>query len=255
MTNVISVFTKPWKDFTSEQLAEHVSKLGFNGIEFPLRTGYQAEPHDALKSLPKLAEIMKSHGVAITSVASETTEEVFAACQAANVPLLRIMADVDVNKGYMVCESDWVKKLDNLLPLCEKYDIKIGVQQHCGSYVFNTMELRHLLEQLDKRWIGGIWDAAHSGLAYENPIQALDIIWDYMCLINFKNAYVKRDGEKFVPYFTLGRDGMCDWSKAVGYLKQRGYDGVICMPAEYTDIENTNLHIAEDLTYLKSLLI
>lgn len=254
MNNIISVFTKPWKDISAEQLALHVKSLGFTGIEFPLRTGYQAEPQNALESLPKLAEILKSHGIAITSVASETTEEVFAACQKAGVPLIRIMANVDLNKGYLNCEAEWVRKLDALLPLCEKYDVKVGVQQHFGSYIFNTMELRHLLEQLDKRYIGGIWDAAHSGLAFENPVQALDIIWDYLFLVNFKNAYVKRENGKFSSYFTLAEDGMCDWKKAVDYMKQRGYDDVICMPAEYSNIAKTDTYVVEDLNYLKKLL-
>ena len=254
MSNIISVFTKPWKDITSEQLAEHVVKLGFTGIEFPLRTGYQAEPQNATESLPKLAKIMKDHGIAITSVASDTTEEVFAACQAAGVPLIRIMAHVDVNKGYMACEAEWVKNLNALLPLCEKYNVKVGVQQHSGSCVFNTMELRHLLEQVDKRYIGGVWDAAHSGVAFENPVQALDIIWDYLFLVNFKNAYVKNDNGKFRPYFTVAQSGACDWAQAVAYLKSRGYDDVICMPAEYSDEENTNEHAVEDLKYMKKLL-
>ena len=254
MANIISVFTKPWKNVTSEQLAEHVAKLGFTGIEFPLRTGYQAEPHNARESLPKLARIMKANGIAIASVASDTTEEVFAACQEAEVPLIRIMANVDLNKGYMACEAEWVSKLEAITPLCEKYNVKVGVQQHCGSYVFNTMELRHLLEQLDKRYIGGVWDAAHSGLAYENPVQALDIIHDYLFLANFKNAYVIKDNGKFSPYFTTAIDGACDWKKAVDYLKSIGYDGVLCMPAEYSDEENTNTHIIEDLKYLKNLL-
>ena len=254
MANIISVFTKPWKNITSEQLAEHVAGLGFTGIEFPLRTGYQAEPLNARESLPKLAKIMNNNGVAITSVASDTTEEVFAACQEAGVPLIRIMANVDVNKGYMACEAEWVSKLEAITPLCEKYNVKVGVQQHCGSFVFNTMELRHLLEQLDKRYIGGVWDAAHSGLAYENPVQALDIIRDYLFLANFKNAYVKYDNGKFSPYFTTAENGACDWKKAVEYLKSVGYEGVICMPAEYSDEENTNTHIIEDLKYLKNLL-
>lgn len=48
-----SVFTKPFKCISAEELGEKVSGLGFNAIEFPLRDGYQVEPVNAEKGLPK----------------------------------------------------------------------------------------------------------------------------------------------------------------------------------------------------------
>lgn len=48
-----SVFTKPWKNLTVEELCEKVSGWGFDGIEFPLREGYQVELVDDL-TLPEL---------------------------------------------------------------------------------------------------------------------------------------------------------------------------------------------------------
>ena len=42
-----SVFTKPWKDISSDRFCELVSGMGFDGIEFPLRDGYQVTPANA----------------------------------------------------------------------------------------------------------------------------------------------------------------------------------------------------------------
>lgn len=258
MNPKISVFTKPWKDISSDQLGQLVQSMGFNGIEFPLRPGFQADVDHALTSFPELVKILSKYGVAITSVASSTTEDVFAACQAAGVKILRIM--LKAKDDYLACEDKWVADMEALYPLCEKYGVMVGVQHHYGQGIFSTMELRHFLDRCDPRYIGGIWDAAHSALAFEVPEQALDIIWDRLILVNLKNAYVRRvgttpDGEAlFKPFFCPAVDGATSWKRIVDYLKARDYQGDICMPAEYTEEEKVVEYLKKDVEYLKSLL-
>ena len=257
----LSIFTKPWKTESSDELGSMVSGLGFDAIEFPLRDGYQVEPADAEKGLPKLAETLKAYNVGITSVASSTDENIFAACQAAGVPIIRIMLNnLEAGLGYMESETVWKHKLYDLLPLCEKYNVKVAVQQHYGLGTYTSMELRHVLEGLDLRYITGIWDAAHSALAGETPEKALDILWNYLAMVNFKAAYQKRvngpeaEHAEFRPYFTTACQGASHWKNAVDYLLKRGYGGVICMPAEYTDEKNVLKYIKQDVKYMKELI-
>lgn len=106
-----------------------------------------------------------------------------------------------------------------------------------------TMELRRLLEPFDVKHIAAIWDTAHSGLAREEPEQALDIIWNKICLINFKNACYRQingpeaDQAEWKTYFTLGRYGAAHYPRIAAYMKEHGYKGDICLPAEYTNEE------------------
>ena len=72
-----SIFTKPFKNISAEELGAKVSELGFDAIEFPLREGFQVEPARAESDLPKLADTLKGYGVEIASVASSTDEPVF----------------------------------------------------------------------------------------------------------------------------------------------------------------------------------
>ena len=45
MTKVsFSVFTKPWKTQPLVEVGELVKRLGFDGIELPVRPGFQVEP-------------------------------------------------------------------------------------------------------------------------------------------------------------------------------------------------------------------
>ena len=257
----LSVFTKPWKDIDASILGEMVAGMGFDAVEFPLREGYQAEPATAETSLPLVAGALRSRGIKIASVASSTDENIFAACQNVGVPIIRIMLHRSAGVSYTQIESQWKKQLYDVQPLCEKYGVKVSVQQHFGGGVFNSMELYHVLEGLDHRLVGGIWDAAHSGLAGETPEKALDILsGDILHMVNFKSAYFRcvsgpeAEQAVFRPYFTTAKHGATDWAAAVAYLKSHGYEGTVCMPAEYTDIEKTIPYLRQDVKYLKSLL-
>lgn len=258
MKHQYSVFTKPWKSISAEDLADLVSAMGFDGVEFPLRDGYQAEPRDAVKSLPLLSGIFAKRGLRIYSAASALDESVFEACALSGVPMIRIMAGYG-SEGYLEGERRMKSLLAAAVPLCEKYGVRVGVQQHCGKMVNNSMELRHLLEGLDKRFIGAVWDAAHSALAGENPEQGLEILREYLFMVNFKSAVYKKtpdpgkDYDVYRPYFTTARECQFPWADAAAYLKKTDYDGVVCMPAEYTDENNVAEKTAADLTYLKKL--
>jgi sugar phosphate isomerase/epimerase len=257
---LFSVFTKPWKTKSIEELGEFVRKSGFDGIEFPLRNGYQAEPEDADVSLPRIAEKLSVFELKIFSVASVTDERVFAGCAAAGIPLIRIMCGADLEKGYLSSEYGMKKNIEKFLPLCEKYGIRVGVQHHYGPGVSNSMELKHLLEGFDPKFVGAIWDAAHSGLAGEEPEQGLDIVWSHLCLVNLKTAYYRiktgpeAEEAEFQRYFTTGRHGLAAWPKIIRYLKKKNYEGVICLPAEYTDEKNVDQYITEDIAYVKGLV-
>jgi len=258
----LSVFTKIWRTQNADELAATAKHLGFSGIEYPLRDGYPVTPADAEKGLPAFAAQMKAQGVDITSVAihDPATENIFAGCAAAGIPLIRVMYWHDLNGNYMETEAAIQREIAGFLPFCEKYGVKVGVQQHCGPSVSSTMDLRHLLEPFDPKLVGGVWDAAHSGLAGEEPEQAIDVIWDYLVGVNFKNAMYRRVNgpealrAKYEVFFTTGAQGMCSWPRAIAQLAKRGFTGIICMPAEYTDEENTDIYAAMDNADIRRLL-
>jgi sugar phosphate isomerase/epimerase len=254
-----SVFTKPWRTQSLAELGQFIKTLGFDGLEFPLRDGYQVEPASAAKELPRLVKSMSESGLKVTSVASGTEEKIFAACADAGIPLIRIMVRADLKAGYLKSIERQKRELDAVIPLCEKYRIKVGIQHHYGPGVNNSMELRELVAPYDPRYVGAIWDAAHSALAGEEPEQGLDIVWSHLCMVNLKNAFYKRvngpeaENAEWKRHFTSGNQGLASWPRVTNYLKERGYQGVICLTAEYSDETQTDRLIAADLQYAKSL--
>lgn len=256
----LSVFTKPWKQETLEELCGLVSGLGFDGIEFPLRPGYQVEPANVEKGLPELVGKLGEFGLKVFSVASSTEESIFAACAASGIPLIRVMADIDRGIGYLASEQRIKRRLESLIPLCEKYGVKVGIQMHCGWFVKDAMQMMRLIGSFDARNVGAIWDVAHGGLAGEEPEMGLDISWSHLCMVNLKNAfYLRQNGPEaseaaWSVYWTTGGQGLGSWSRTADYLKARQYEGVVCLTNEYSDEANTKKYIASDIQYAKMLL-
>ncbi|WP_281888735.1 sugar phosphate isomerase/epimerase [Paenibacillus sp. YYML68] len=253
-----SVFTKPWKNVSVAELGKFVKEMGFDGIEFPLREGYQLEPDNA-HQLPKLAEKLADYGVSIYSVASSTEERVFAGCAEAGIPLIRIMPVISPELGYMESEKRERAKLEALIPLCEQYGVKVGLQLHYGNHVTDSMGLLHLLDGLPPSCVGAVWDCAHDALAGQQPEFGLDIVWPYLAMVNLKNVFYNRingpeaESAEWKRYFTSGRQGLASWPRVADYLAQRSYQGVVCLTAEYTNEHDVDRLIREDLIYAKSL--
>lgn len=250
-----SIFTKPYRHLSADDLAKKIAGIGFSGIEFPLRDGYQAEPADADVSLPRLATCLARYAIQITSVASCLDERVFAGCARANVPYIRVMISHDLQRNFYDEMQEQRDYLLNKAKYCRQYGVKVVVQHHYGPGVNNSMELAWFLEPLDPDLFGAVWDAAHSALAGEEPEQALDILWPRLSMVNFKNArYVRKDDEgPFERYFTTGQDGLAAWPRAVNSMVARGYRGPVCLTAEYTDETHLDDYAVEDLSYVKAL--
>lgn len=255
-----SVFTKPWKTPLVE-LAQFVCALGFDGIELPVRPGYQVTPENAARDLPAAARLLADHGLAIFSVAAPggpISEGLLAACAEARVPVLRVMVPIGED-GYLSSIARTQREYDALLPLLERYGVQLGVQNHCDRMVCNAMGLRHLIEKYDPQRIGAVWDAAHNALNGEDPDMAIDIVWSHLCMVNLKNAFWRRVGGpeaedvRWRPWWTTGRQGLASWPRVAAELKRRHYQGVICLTAEYSDEPAVDRLIAQDIGYAKAL--
>jgi sugar phosphate isomerase/epimerase len=253
-----SVFTKPWKTLSLAQLGQLVGDLGFDGIELPVRPGFQVEP-ESVENLPQAARTLGDYGVKIFSVAGPCDEATIAACAEAGVPTIRVMARVADGEGYLEAEVRLDREVETLLPLLQEYGVRIGVQNHCGRYVANAVGLRRLIGNHDARHIGAVWDAAHEALSGSEPDLALDAIWSHLCMVNLKNGFWERTNGPESQYaqwrvhWTTGRHGMALWPRVVEELKARAYEGVVCLTAEYSDRQAVDRLIAEDYAFARAL--
>jgi sugar phosphate isomerase/epimerase len=146
--------------------------------------------------------------------------------------------------------------------LCEKYDFKIGVQNHYGKNVpVNAMGLHHLVKDYDPRRVGAIWDPAHNALEGEDPEPALDIVASHLCIVNLKNAYWKRtngpEGQtaQWQVYWTNGRCGRASWKRVAAKLAGMHYQGPVCLSAEYSAEHDVDRLIVDDLAFARECFV
>lgn len=253
------VFTKPWPEPSIEDLADSVARFGFDGIELPVRPGFQVEPADAEWKLKAAVEAFEARGLRVFSVAGPLEERLMHACGDCGVPILRTMGEIRRGE-YRASEDRLVSTLTAAAKQAESARIKIGVQEHSGDYLSSGIALRHVLERVASPQVGAIWDAAHDALAGQEPESSLDLLWDQLLMVNLKNAfYLRTNGPEakqaaWRRYFTSGPQGMASWSRAIDELKRRGYDGVICLTAEYDVMTDVDRLVEEDLVYARRLL-
>jgi sugar phosphate isomerase/epimerase len=254
-----SVFTKPWKTMPLPELGEYVRSLGFSGIELPVRPGFQVEPGNVLKDLPAAAKQLAACGVRIETIAGPVDEPTILACAEAGVPIIRTMAVIAKEENYLEGERRIQREYDALLPLLQQHRVTIGVQNHCDRFVANAIGLRRLIEKYDPKQIAGVWDAAHEALCGSPADLALDAIWSHLRMVNLKNGLWQRvngpeaESAEWKHYWTSGRQGLCSWPRVVAELKRRGYQGVICLTAEYSAEGAVNRLIAEDMAFARAL--
>lgn len=267
-SNLVTVFTKPWPDKSLGELADFVAGLGFDGVELPVRPGFQVTPEKVAADLPKAAKIFKERGIAIRSVAGPEDEATVRAMGEAGIPILRVMAKIDMKVGYLGCIDEMRKRWDSLLPSLEKAKVTIGVQNHCDYYVGSAMGLVALIGKYDRRHVAAVLDPAHCGLAGEPDDLAIDVAWPHLVLVNLKSGFWRMvtgpevEDVQWRKYWTAGRFGITSWPKVVQELARRGYKGDYCLTAEYSnpdgpgDLKGDAVErlIKEDVAFARSLI-
>ena len=137
MKNLFSVFTKPWKTKSLDELGDLVAGIGFDAVEYPLRDGFQVQPSEGVEGIKKLARVLAGHNVKVASLAAEIdvraedgkgeitgiNETVFAGCGEAGIPVIRICQKLNRNLDYHENIDALRRKYDKVLTLCQKYNV------------------------------------------------------------------------------------------------------------------------------------
>jgi sugar phosphate isomerase/epimerase len=265
----LSVFSKPWFD-PVEVLADKVAALGLDGVELPIRPGYQVEPATVADGLPRVARVLERSGLKILSAAAPLDETIVRACGDCGVKVIRTMPSIDLAKaGYAATIDAYRRQWDALIPALDAAGVTIGVQNHSGNNIGSAIGVYHLIEKYDPRHVCAILDMAHCAIAGEPAELAVDLLWDRMGgIVNFKNSFRERvNGPEepeavFRTHWTTARHGAYSWRNLVRDLSRRGFSGNFCLPSEYTDPagkpqrmgDDVLPYLREDIAYLKSLI-
>ncbi len=258
-----TVFAKPW-DLPLPKLARFIKDLGFDGVELPIRPGFQVEPENVIKDLPKAVKIFADNGLKIGSISGPqgpVDETMIVACGQAGVPIIRICAEVYKDKGYFQVIEDHQRDWDKLVPILDKHGVAIGLQNHSVRHVASAMQVYHAMGKYDPKHICFVWDVGHHIKQGEDIDTSLEIMGRHLAMVNLKNTYFTRVSGLDAPvaqwknYWTTGPYGILDWALAAEELRKRNFQGDICLTAAYTDKEATDRLVREDIEFAKKVFV
>jgi sugar phosphate isomerase/epimerase len=252
---VISVFTKPWREDSVDQLAERVDTLGFNGIELPVRPGYQVSPDEVRQLLPETVARLRAAGIEVHGVASDLEESVFAACSDAGVDMIRIQVPVSVEDGYFASRDAFRRKLDSLAPVCKRFGVRVGVQIHSGRYLARSTEVMEAIRDFEPDTVCAVWDAGHAALCGEDPEYGLATCGEHLALINLKNfRYERAENGGYERVSCSGETGFSSWESVLRAAAKANYRGAFCLSAQYQPEDDVNKLAEADCSYVKYLI-
>ena len=265
-SNKLVVFTKPWKDDSIESLADKVRDIGFQGIELPVRDGFQINPGNYREALSKAVTVFSKNNVSIESIAGAIDADLIKAMGQSGVKILRIMLSADPKKNYIEQEEVYYRSVSDLLPVLESSGVTIGVQNHFGNFLgCSAAGLMRFVGRFPKAQVAAVLDLAHCALCGEIPEFALDLAASHMIMVNIKNGSLRRINNEnaseaeWKTVWTTGRHGFLSWKHAAEEIHRRNFNGPICLTAEYSgkdkplEGEDTAALLKEDIRYWNTL--
>lgn len=241
-----SVFTKPWPQHSGAQIGSLVSKLGFTGVEVPVRGNTFLTPASAPVGLPRFASELAGFGVSASSIAAELSESIVAACAEAGVPLIRVMAQV-FDGDYHGSVARFREQLEHAAPWARQYGVQVGIQPHHGEYVSTVVGALSLVDGLPEEHFKVIWDAAHDALAGDAPEATLPLTGGRLAMVNLKNVVYELQpesaqsptGAEGDTVYVAGNEGLAPWGRVLGAVQRMDRKVPICLSAQYSTTTTT----------------
>lgn len=236
------VFTKPFNSLSFDELADQIAKLGFDGIEAPIRRGGHIEPELIAEKLPLLVEALKKRGLQITVMTSDIndpddplTESVLRTAATLGIKRYRMKyfkynSDQSIQKQL----ADFRQQSIALAEMNHQFGIQGLYQNHagkdyCGASIW---DLETLLDGISPDDIGVAYDIRHATVEGGT---SWPTTWK-MIQPRVRTIYVKdfQWGEEARPTnVPLGQGRV---SKTFfQLLKESGYQGPISLHEEYLD--------------------
>jgi len=224
-----------------------MARLSVDGVELPVRPGFQVEPGDGAAGLKRAKEALGRFGIEVLSVAGGMDAETVRAVGEAGLPLIRVCLGIDMEKGYHASVEEYRRKIEELVPLLEQNQVVLGIQNHNGAMIGSALGVWELIQSFPRQQVAGVLDFAHCFFAGEPSKMALDILRDRLALVNFKSGIWRltkkpenNKGEaQWSPFWTECRRSGYSWSAAAKALAAIDWRGPICLPAEYSNQAGT----------------
>lgn len=256
----LSVFTVMLPELDLGETAALLIELGFEGVEWrvrDLRDDLRDKPYSfwgnvkndlGLYNLEERAaeikRVCESAGLELCSFGTylpcsdyENVRKVARVSAEIGCPQFRVgTAKYDVEKGYKQQFDETIEHLKVVEGIVKEYGVKALIETHMKMIVPSPSAAYRLVSNFDPRYIGVILDPGNLVVeGYEDPVMSVDLLGPYLGLVHAKNMRWLIDGvgenSELVWKFESAalRNGMADWKRIIGALRDSGYNGFLSM--------------------------
>ena len=240
-------FIKFIQDFSFEELAQTLKRLGFDGAEVTVRKRGYIAPESAADQLPKLAEVFKKHDLKISIL---TTDIVNVESPHAE-SILKVAGEIGIKRYRMgYCRYDMKApirpQLESLKPKFSElaaFNRQAGIagayHNHAGGrYVGASFwDLQFLLSGIPVNEIGCVFDIRHAVAAGSDAWQIYyDIIKPHISAFSVKDfhwAKKKPENKRLSPVHCPMGKGQVDYAKFLQQFKQDFENALVSLHVEY----------------------
>lgn len=148
--------------------------------------------------------------------------------------------------------------IEEVLPHAEKTGVRICLEMHMNTVIPSASSARRLLEGLDPRLVGIIYDPGNLVIeGYEDYQMGLEILGEYLGYVHVKNATWIHDPER--EAFAWNWDwapldsGMADFRDVLASLKTIGYDHWLSIE-DFSNEQPTREKLSGIVARLKELI-
>jgi len=227
----INIFSKhlQWLDYKG--MAGTAAEIGFDGVDLTVRPKGHVLPERVQDDLPRAVEAVKEAGLrvemittTITDPRDEHTQAILKTAGSLGIRYYRMGYYHYDKTGDIIAQLNEIKPaFRDLVAMSKQYGLAASYQNHAGTkYVGASLwDLHHLIQDLDRRWIGSQFDIRHAVVeggttwpvtmrllaGYINTLVAKDFVW-----ARNANAWVAKN----VP---LGQ-GMVDFPGYAAMVRQ-----------------------------------
>ncbi|OFX31453.1 MAG: hypothetical protein A2W90_09345 [Bacteroidetes bacterium GWF2_42_66] len=275
----ICIFSKCLQFLDYQQLAEIIAKLGFDGVDLPVRKDGQVIPENVKDELPKVSKELQKVGKVISMIATDIvdandpiTEDILETASSLGIRYYR-MGRLTYDHSLSINQNlDKHKRtIQSLESLNRKYQIHGCIQNHSGPYNMvgaPVWDLHYLLKDSDPEYIGVQYDIMHATAegVYSWPL-GLELVSPWIKTIDIKDFIWEKDkSEKWNTKIIPLGEGMVNYRKFIKEIKRLNIHAAYSVHCEYDlgGAENGSLHpemeadeiykkIKRDLSFFKTL--
>jgi len=236
-------FTKPFQDLSFEQTADVVARIGWDGIECPVRRGGQVLPERVGEDLPKLVQALKRRNLSIFSIATDIqnaadplTGRVLRTAAKLGIKLYRLgFLHYDLKRPIPAQLESFRAGLRELLALNKELGLCAAIENHSGHDAVGApvWDIYELIKDFDPRYFGVCFDIGHAtiegGLDWQIQFRLIE---SWLSAVYVKDFVWKKEGNRWKEEWLPLGQGMVDPS-FVQLLARSSFAGPIVQHFEY----------------------